>query len=194
MAGGWALPLCGGEAAFTACEIWQRRPQGLDREVLPATELDPWLNRQPDEVRAAATQLCTRLGASPSWPDGLPSRRPLLMGVVNVTPDSFSDGGAFFEPAAAVEHGLRLHAEGADILMVKPAGAYLDILCRLRQETTLPLAAYQVSGEFAMIKHAAAAGAVKEEAAALESLLAIRRAGADLIFSYFAPKVAEWVG
>ncbi len=93
----------------------------------------------------------------------------------------------------AVREAQLDEAEGADMLMVKPAGAYLDILCRLRQATTLPLAAYQVSGEFAMIKHAAAAGAVKEEAAALESLLAIRRAGADLIFTYFAPQAAKWL-
>jgi dihydropteroate synthase len=118
IAGGWALPLCGGGAAFTACEIWQRQPQGIDQEILPATELDHWLKRQPDDVQAAAAQLCTRLRAPPSWPDGLPSRRPLLMGVVNVTPDSFSDGGQFFEPAAAVDHGLRLHTEGADIVDV----------------------------------------------------------------------------
>ena len=116
--GGWALPLCGGGAAFTACEIWQRRPQGIDREVLPAAGLAGWLKRQPEQVRAAAAQLCARLRAPPSWPDGLPERRPLLMGVVNVTPDSFSDGGQFFEPAAAIAHGLRLHAEGADIVDV----------------------------------------------------------------------------
>ncbi len=83
--------------------------------------------------------------------------------------------------------------EGADILMVKPAGAYLDIIHRLRQETALPIAAYQVSGEYAMLKHAAAAGALSEQAAALESLLAIRRAGADFIFTYFAPQAAAWV-
>ena len=116
--GGWALPLCGGGAAFTACAIWQRRPQGIDREVVPATGLATWQTRQPDEVAAAAAQLCARLGAQPSWPDGLPRHRPLLMGVVNVTPDSFSDGGQFFERAAAIAHGLRLHAEGADIVDV----------------------------------------------------------------------------
>jgi dihydropteroate synthase len=116
--GGWALPLCGGEAAFTACEIWQRGAGGIDREVLPTAGLDAWLKRQPDDVHAAAAQLCARLGAPPSWPEGLPERRPLLMGVVNVTPDSFSDGGQFSEPAAAIAHGLRLHAEGADIVDV----------------------------------------------------------------------------
>ncbi len=83
--------------------------------------------------------------------------------------------------------------EGADMLMVKPAGAYLDIIHRLRQETTLPIAAYQVSGEYAMLKHGAVAGAINEQAAALESLLAIRRAGADFIFTYFAPQAAHWL-
>jgi dihydropteroate synthase len=116
--GGWALPLCGGGAAFTACEIWQRRPQGIDREVLPASQLAGWLERQPEQVHAAAAQLYARLRAPPSWLDGLPQGRPLLMGVVNVTPDSFSDGGRFFEPATAIAHGLRLHAEGADIVDV----------------------------------------------------------------------------
>jgi dihydropteroate synthase len=116
--GGWALALCGGRAAFTACEIWQRGPWGIDREVLPATGLAAWLQHQPGEVQAAAAQLCARLGASPSWPDGLPAHRPLLIGVVNVTPDSFSDGGQFSEPAAAVAHGLQLRAEGADIVDV----------------------------------------------------------------------------
>ncbi len=116
--GGWALALCGGSAAFTACEIWRRRAQGIDRKVLSATGLATWLQHQPDEVQAIATQLCARLGAPPSWPEGLPTGRPLLMGVVNVTPDSFSDGGRFFEPAAAIAHGLRLHAEGAEIVDV----------------------------------------------------------------------------
>ena len=116
--GGWALALHGGRAAFTAYEIWQRGPRGIDREVLPATALAAWLQHQPDEVQAAAAQLCARLGASPSWPDDLPTHRPLLMGVVNVTPDSFSDGGQFFEPATAIAHGLQLRAEGADIVDV----------------------------------------------------------------------------
>jgi dihydropteroate synthase len=116
--GGWALALCDGRTAFTACEIWQRGPWGIDREVLPATGLAAWLQHQPGEVQAAAAQLCARLGASPSWPDGLPAHRPLLIGVVNVTPDSFSDGGQFSEPAAAVAHGLQLRAEGADIVDV----------------------------------------------------------------------------
>jgi len=80
--------------------------------------------------------------------------------------------------------------EGADILMVKPALPYLDILAHLRQEFDLPLAAYQVSGEYAMIKAAAAQDWLNEEAVMLESLTSIKRAGADLILTYFAKKAA----
>jgi porphobilinogen synthase len=81
--------------------------------------------------------------------------------------------------------------EGADILMVKPAGLYLDILHELRQKTNLPLAAYQVSGEYAQIHAAAERGWLSLREARDESLLAIRRAGADLIFTYFASAIAE---
>ncbi|MBV9539477.1 MAG: porphobilinogen synthase [Acidisphaera sp.] len=80
-------------------------------------------------------------------------------------------------------------AEGADILMVKPGLAYLDVLARLRDRTTLPLAVYQVSGEYAMIKFAAAAGAIDERTIIRETLGAFKRAGADLILSYFARDV-----
>ena len=83
--------------------------------------------------------------------------------------------------------------EGADIVMVKPAGAYLDVIKALRDETTLPVAAYQVSGEYLMIKSAAAAGWLDEKAAVLETLTGIRRAGADIILTYFAPQIAEWL-
>ena len=82
-------------------------------------------------------------------------------------------------------------AEGADMLMVKPALPYLDILARLRPQTTLPLVAYNVSGEYAMLKAAAAAGVLDEAAAVRESLLSIRRAGADLIISYHALEALE---
>jgi len=82
-------------------------------------------------------------------------------------------------------------AEGADILMVKPGLAYLDILARLRERTSLPLAMYQVSGEYAMIKFAAAAGALDEKRAVRETLGAMKRAGADLIVSYFARDIAR---
>lgn len=81
--------------------------------------------------------------------------------------------------------------EGADVLMVKPAGAYLDILCQLRQLTDLPLAAYQVSGEYAQIHAAAEKGWLDYAATRDESLMAIKRAGADLILTYFAKEIAE---
>ncbi len=83
--------------------------------------------------------------------------------------------------------------EGADMIMVKPAGAYLDIIVRLKEVTTLPIVAYQVSGEYLMIKSAAQAGWVDEKAVVLENLTAIKRAGADVILSYFAKDVADWL-
>jgi porphobilinogen synthase len=83
--------------------------------------------------------------------------------------------------------------EGADILMVKPALPYLDILWRVRQQTNLPVAAYHVSGEYAMVKAAAQAGWIDERRVTLESMIAIKRAGADLIVSYAAPDVALWL-
>ena len=80
--------------------------------------------------------------------------------------------------------------EGADIIMVKPALAFLDIICRAKQEFDLPLAAYNVSGEYSMIKAAAQMGWMDEEKAMIESLTAIKRAGADIIITYFAPQMA----
>jgi porphobilinogen synthase len=82
-------------------------------------------------------------------------------------------------------------AEGADMLMVKPALPYLDILARLRGQTTLPLVAYFVSGEYAMLKAAAAAGALDEASAVREALTSIKRAGANLMVSYYATEALE---
>jgi porphobilinogen synthase len=84
-------------------------------------------------------------------------------------------------------------AEGADMLMVKPAGAYLDIISAVRARHDLPLAAYQVSGEYAMLKAAAQNGWIDERRAALESLIAIKRAGADMIITYYAKQAARWI-
>ena len=81
--------------------------------------------------------------------------------------------------------------EGADVLMVKPALAYLDIITRLKDEFDLPLAAYQVSGEYAMIKAAEAKGWIDGKRVMQETLLAIRRAGADMIITYFAKEMAR---
>ncbi|MEY2465660.1 MAG: porphobilinogen synthase, partial [Verrucomicrobiota bacterium] len=83
--------------------------------------------------------------------------------------------------------------EGADIIMVKPALAYLDILYRVKAEFGYPTAAYAVSAEHAMIKAAAANGWIDERAVTLESLLAMRRAGADIIITYAAADVAKWL-
>jgi porphobilinogen synthase len=80
--------------------------------------------------------------------------------------------------------------EGADMLMVKPAGPYLDVIRAIRERTSLPLAAYQVSGEYAQIHAAARLGWLDYEATRDESLLAIKRAGADMILTYFAAEVA----
>jgi porphobilinogen synthase len=93
----------------------------------------------------------------------------------------------------AVREALLDIDEGADVVMVKPALPYLDVLRRLRTETLVPLAAYQVSGEYAMLEAAAARGLVDRRAAALETLTAIRRAGADLVISYYAAEAAGWL-
>jgi porphobilinogen synthase len=84
--------------------------------------------------------------------------------------------------------------EGADLLMVKPAATYLDIIAAVKRQFDAPLAAYHVSGEYAAIKAAAAAGWLDERAAAMEVTAAIKRAGADLIITYFAEQLADWLG
>lgn len=101
------------------------------------------------------------------------------------------------DPAAAADQALREVeldlAEGADIIMVKPALPYLDILCRLQQQFPgVPLAAYNVSGEYSMVKAAAEKGWIDGESVCHESLLAIHRAGADMILTYWALDVARW--
>jgi porphobilinogen synthase len=94
--------------------------------------------------------------------------------------------------AREAEREARLDAaEGADMLMVKPGLAYLDVVARLRAASDLPIAVYQVSGEYLMIKAAAAAGALDEAAAILETLTSFRRAGASAVLTYFAPEAAR---
>jgi porphobilinogen synthase len=83
--------------------------------------------------------------------------------------------------------------EGADVVMVKPALAYLDVIRRVKEATRVPVAAYNVSGEYALVKAAAAAGYVDERALVLETLTGIRRAGADIVITYHAKDVAEWL-
>lgn len=84
-------------------------------------------------------------------------------------------------------------AEGADLLMVKPGGAFLDVIYRLRMHSNLPIAAYQVSGEYAMLKAAAQNGWLNEKKTVLESLMAFRRAGADVILTYYARQASRWL-
>ncbi|HEX3318398.1 MAG TPA: porphobilinogen synthase [Solirubrobacteraceae bacterium] len=96
-------------------------------------------------------------------------------------------------PDEAVREALLDRDEGADILMVKPALPYLDVVRRVKDATRMPVAAYNVSGEYAMLKAAAAAGYLDERAAALETLIAIRRAGADIVITYFAKDAAHWL-
>ena len=83
--------------------------------------------------------------------------------------------------------------EGADIVMVKPALAYLDIIKTVRSNVNVPVAAYNVSGEYAMLKLLAQNNLAKEQEIVLESLTAIKRAGSDLIFTYFAKDIAQWL-
>ena len=110
------------------------------------------------------------------------------------TPASGDRRGYQMDPANADEamREVRLDiAEGADIVLVKPAGPYLDIVSRVKRETGYPVAAYQVSGEYAMIQAAAERGWVDGPRAMMESLLGIRRAGADIVLTYFAIEAAE---
>ncbi len=100
------------------------------------------------------------------------------------------------DPANAREALLEVDldvGEGADMVMVKPALPYLDVVRRVRETTDLPVAAYNVSGEYAMIKAAAQNGWLDEKTAVLEALTGIKRAGADIIVTYFAPDVARWL-
>jgi porphobilinogen synthase len=116
--------------------------------------------------------------------------------VAESTP-SFGDRRGYQLDPANVREALRECeldlAEGADVLLVKPALPYLDVIRAVRERFECPLAAYNVSGEYALVRAAAAAGHVDERAAALESLTAISRAGADVIVSYWTKDVARWL-
>ena len=109
----------------------------------------------------------------------------------------FGDRRAYQMDSANAEEALREVSldieEGADILMVKPALAYLDVIQRVKTEFQVPVAAYNVSGEYAMIRAAAENGWIDEERVGLEVLTSIKRAGADMILTYFAKSVVEWL-
>jgi porphobilinogen synthase len=112
------------------------------------------------------------------------------------TPEFGDRRGYQMDPANAAE-ALREVAldveEGADMVMVKPALPYLDVICRVKEATGVPLLAYQVSGEYSMLKAATANGWIEERPAALEALTSIRRAGADAIVTYYAKEAAGWL-
>ena len=116
---------------------------------------------------------------------------------VDVTIADGGDRRAYQQDVRNLREALREVAldvgEGADLVMVKPAVTYLDVIGEVRRRHDIPLAAYHVSGEYAMIKAAAERGWVDGDAVALEQLLAIKRAGADLILTYFAGDAAEWL-
>ena len=113
------------------------------------------------------------------------------------SPPSFGDRSQYqMDPAnrrEALKEAAIDVAEGADMLIIKPALPYLDIIRDVRENFNLPIAAYQVSGEFAMIHAAAQNGWLDLERTALESLMSIKRAGADMILTYFAPDAAQWL-
>ena len=129
--------------------------------------------------------------SSPRPSSGRSGRRP------TPRPQEGDRRGYQMDPAngnEAVREALLDVEEGADMVMVKPAMPYLDVIRRVREATLAPIAAYQVSGEYAMIEAAAARGMLDERDAALEALTAIRRAGADLIITYHATRAAaEWL-
>jgi porphobilinogen synthase len=100
------------------------------------------------------------------------------------------------DPANGREAIVEAHldvAEGADMLMVKPGMPYLDVILRLRQETNMPIAAYHVSGEYAMLKAAAERGWLDEKKAVKEAMVCFKRAGCDVILTYYAKDVAQWI-
>jgi porphobilinogen synthase len=110
---------------------------------------------------------------------------------------AFGDRRSYQMDPANVEEAVREALldveEGADVVMVKPALPYLDVIRRVKEATRVPIAAYNVSGEYAMVKAAAAAGYIDERGVVLETLTAIRRAGADIVITYHATDVAEWL-
>ncbi len=111
------------------------------------------------------------------------------------TPSEGDRRGYQMDPANAREALREVEldiSEGADMVMIKPAGPYLDLISRVRERFDVPICAYQVSGEYSMLKAAAANGWLDEQQAVTESLLGIRRAGADVIISYYAKEFAQW--
>jgi len=170
-AAGFALPLGGRASAFTACQIFRRRGSEIVEQLLPVSRLDDWPGRAGEPVAAQVKEALARLTAPISWPPGLPAEPPLIMGVLNVTPDSFSDGGRFVDPGAAIEQGLRMWHEGAAIVDVggestRPGAAELPAEEELRRVVPVIEALYAAgvrvsidTRKAAVMRRACAAGA-----------------------------------
>ena len=144
-----------------------RAPASIHEAAVPIARIG--------DTSSSARRICSAAGSAPAFGD----RRSYQMDPANVR-------------EALRECELDL-AEGADVLMVKPALPYLDVIRAVRDRFDAPLAAYNVSGEYALVKDAARAGHLDERAAALEGLTAIRRAGADLVISYWTKELAGWL-
>jgi dihydropteroate synthase len=115
---GWARPIGGTTLAFTGAQVWLRDAQPARDEVLPARDVETWAGSLGEPAVGAAREALARLAAPVRLPEPLPQRSPLIMGVVNVTPDSFSDGGDFFRAADAIAQGRALWQAGAAIIDV----------------------------------------------------------------------------
>ena len=112
------------------------------------------------------------------------------------TPEFGDRSGYQMDPASSRQAMREIEQdvdEGADVIMVKPALAYLDVVAKARERFDLPLAAYNVSGEYSMIKAAAMKGWLDEQRIVMEVLTSIKRAGADIVITYFAKEVADWL-
>jgi dihydropteroate synthase len=116
--GGGALPVAGGWLAFSVCEIAIRTPRYVQRAAATLPEIRAWAGRRGTVVQERVETLLGNIARDRAGVGGEPMLRPRLMGILNVTPDSFSDGGEHIDPAAAIAHGLRLAGAGADIVDV----------------------------------------------------------------------------
>ena len=161
--------------------------------VAPSGMMDGMVQAIRQGLDAAGHARCRSCPTPPNSPAAITARfarrpraRPLWR------PPQLSDGSR--QPDEAIREVALDLAEGADIIMVKPALAYLDIICRVKETSGVPVAAYNVSGEYAMVKAAAAKGWIDERRIVLETLTAMKRAGADMILTYHAFDVARWLG
>ena len=206
------------EAGYVAGEAGDARPVNRDAYGVPGGEVD---NDATLELLARTAVSHVEAGADAVCPsDMMDGRVAAIREALPETPivaysakyasafygpfreaadstPSFGDRRSYQMDPANVREALRECeldiAEGADVIMVKPALPYLDVIRAARERFELPLAAYNVSGEYAMIKAAAAQGWLEERQAALESLTAIKRAGADIVVSYWTKDLATWL-